>query len=116
MDQATPYLWAYYRATVAGFSPQECADHGIPLLAADVDIWTQVSIVHPPSVAPGGGPLEPAAAYVSFEGEVTWEPEHGLQLVLKDSNAVCKVGPYDGHLTNGHAWGDPLLVDAIHRD
>ncbi len=43
---------------------------------------------------------EPSPCYLNFEGEVSWEPEHGLQVVFDHSGAVCRVGPYSGRLTN----------------
>jgi hypothetical protein len=51
--------------------------------------------------------------YLSFEGEVSREPEHGLQLVHEDGQRVCKVGPYDGHVTVAHAHGDPSLLGVV---
>ena len=45
------------------------------------------------------GPDAASPCYVNFEGEVPWEPEHGLQLVFDATGAVCRVGPYTGHLT-----------------
>jgi hypothetical protein len=57
----------------------------------------------------------PELSYISFEGEVTWEPEHGLQLVFEHGRRVCKVGPYDGHHTKGHAYGDPALIDVVFK-
>jgi hypothetical protein len=44
------------------------------------DIWEHVQFRHPPQWRLGGGPLAPGRSYLSFEGEVSWEPEHGLQL------------------------------------
>lgn len=110
---ATPYLWEYYRATAAGFTKEQCIDYGIPLLAPDTDIWTQVTLTSPPNIELGRPPYSPAAAYISFEGEVSWEPEHGLQLVVEDGLRVCKVGPYDGHVTNAHASGDISRLGAV---
>lgn len=33
-----------------------------------------------------------------------WEPEHGLQLVLREGRSITKLGPYDGHLTHSDAF------------
>ena len=52
---------------------------------------------------------------MSFEGEVSWEREHGLQLVIEEGARVCKVGPYDGHVTMAHAYGDPSLLGVIFK-
>ena len=53
--------------------------------------------------------------YVSIECSCDWEPEHGLQIVLKDGKAISKVGPYDGHLTNSDAYADERLENVIYR-
>lgn len=46
---------------------------------------------------------------------MSWEPEHGLQLVVEDGLRVCKVGPYDGHVTQALASGDPGLLGVVYR-
>ena len=107
LNAATPYLWQYYAAT--------SAEGGGPLIGGSEDIWDHVGVAHPPEVRAGSGPLEPAAAYLSFEGEVSWEPEHGLQLVFEEGSAVGKVGPYDGHVTQAHAYGDAALLGVVYR-
>lgn len=110
---ATPYLWEYYRATAAEFTREQCVAYGIPLLDPGTDIWSQVTLTNPPSIELGRPPHSPAPAYISFEGEVSWEPEHGLQLVVEDGRHVCKVGPYDGHVTNAHASGDLARLGVV---
>ncbi|MBO0834789.1 MAG: hypothetical protein J2P28_04615 [Actinobacteria bacterium] len=57
----------------------------------------------------------PGRSYLSFEGEVSWEPEHGMQLVYEDGQRLCKVSQYDGHVTVAHALGDPSLLGVIFR-
>jgi hypothetical protein len=79
------------------------------------DIWEHVQFRHPPQWRLGGGPLAPGRSYLSFEGEVSWEPEHGLQLVFEDGQHVCKVSPYDGHVTVAHAYGDSSLLGVVVR-
>ena len=53
--------------------------------------------------------------YFSLECGCDWEPEHGLDLVLRDGLAFTKVGPYDGHLTNADAYADPSLKGVIFK-
>lgn len=53
--------------------------------------------------------------YVSLECNCDWEVEHGLQIVLRHGNRVCKVEPYDGHLTNADAFNDPALEGVVYR-
>jgi hypothetical protein len=54
-------------------------------------------------------------AHVSVECECDWEPEHGLQIVVRDGAAVTKVGPFDGHLTNAAAYANDALHDVIYH-
>lgn len=115
LDQATEHLWAYYRDTASEYDEADWERYGIPVLDEAADIWAEVTLTNPPTLTPGGDPLEPGGAYVSFEGEMTWEAEHGLQLVFEDGRAVCKVGPYDGHATNAHAYDDPSLLGTIYK-
>ncbi|MFI0450171.1 DUF6985 domain-containing protein [Actinomadura sp. 6N118] len=53
--------------------------------------------------------------YVSLECECDWEPEHGLQIVLRDGRTVTKVGPYNGHLTNAAAYADDTLEGVVYH-
>jgi hypothetical protein len=113
LDEATPFMWAYYRATATEFTPEERIQYGIPKIPDSADIWEHVQFRHPPEWRLGRGPLAPGRSYLSFEGEVSWEPEHGLQLVYEDGQRVCKVSQYDGHLTVAHAHGDPSLLGVV---
>ncbi|MFG2563206.1 DUF6985 domain-containing protein [Streptomyces sp. NPDC048496] len=53
--------------------------------------------------------------YVSIECECAWEPEHGLQIVLRGGRSVSKVGPFDGHLTHASAFDSEDLADVIYH-
>lgn len=108
LDRATPYLCDYYRSTASEFTPEQRRSCGIPEIPNSADIWDYVRFRSPPDLTPGGSLLEPGRSYLSFEGEVSWESEHGLQLVFEDGGTVCKVGPYDGHVTVAHASAMPL--------
>ena len=117
LDDATDSLWAYYRSVASRFTAAERVAYGIPEIPPTSDIWDQVHFASgPPELRLGGTKLEPGDSYISFEGEVSWEPEHGLQLVFEHGRRVCKVGPYDGHNTNAHAYGDESLVDVVFMD
>lgn len=117
LDQATAYLWQYYQATVAALGDAALGDHQVPRLARDADIWEHVTLPRPPCFHVGQtSEYEPGISYFSFEGEVSWEPEHGLQLVFEHGRRVCKVGPYDGHLTQAHAFGDLSLLRVVFKD
>jgi hypothetical protein len=115
LDEATPFLRAYYESTVGEFSAEQRVDYGMPEIPDSADIWEHVQFRHPPQWRLGGGPLAPGRSYLSFEGEVSWEPEHGLQLVFEDGQHVCKVSPYDGHVTVAHAYGDSSLLGVVVR-
>lgn len=115
LDQVTDDLWEYYRSTADEFTEQQRADYGIPELVPPADIWGEVNVNVSPELTVGHAPLAPARCYVSFECEVSWEPEHGLQLVVAEGRRVCKLGPYDGHLTNAAAFADPTLLDVVFR-
>lgn len=115
LHQATSFLWEYYEDFAGEFSADERRNYGIPELDREGDIWAEVRFEHPPEFSPGSGELEPAAGYLSFEGEVSWEPEHGLQLVFEDHPRLAKVGPFDGHMTTAHAYGDSSLLGVVYR-
>jgi hypothetical protein len=61
-----------------------------------------------------GNRFVPAGVYLSIECNCAWEEEHGLQLVFRDGLEVVKVGSYDGHLTNAHAFADLRLVNVVY--
>lgn len=100
LEEATPALRRYYAATISEFTLEERREYGLPEIPGTADIWEHVSF--PREEAEwflGDGSLERGHSYLSFEGEVSWEPEHGLQLVFEDGHRVCKAGPCDGHPT-----------------
>jgi hypothetical protein len=115
LENATSALWQYYQSVVAEYPAEERRAYGIPDVEPGADIWEQVSFRFSPTLSAGDKSLAPARAYLSFEGEVSWEPEYGLQLVFEDGVRVCKVGPYDGHSTVAHAFGDASLLGVIFR-
>ena len=45
--------------------------------------------------------------FLQIEGEVAWEPEHGLQMSWAEGKRLAKAGDFDGHPTNGHASANP---------
>ncbi|MEO1482923.1 MAG: hypothetical protein AAFU77_12520 [Myxococcota bacterium] len=84
-------------------------------LSKPSEVWDHVAIGAEPSIVLGGGKYTPSRHYISFEGNVAWEPEHGLQLVFEKGPKLCKVSPYDGHVTNAAAFADPNLHGVIFR-
>ncbi|HEU0015243.1 MAG TPA: hypothetical protein VFQ45_16245 [Longimicrobium sp.] len=103
---AEPYLFAYYR---------DCRRNGVTGLdlRSPRDVWRHVQLGDEPAIGRDGD--DPRHVYVSLEGECDWEPEHGLQIVLENGVRVCKVGPFDGHMTNASAYGDERLRDVVYQ-
>lgn len=91
----------------------EVGDEGFPSIAGPDDIWSHVSPGAEVTVERdlGGN----GQVYVSVECECAWEPEHGLQLVFRGGRSVSKVGPFDGHLTNGPTFGGDDLADVVYH-
>ncbi|MBL7255249.1 DUF6985 domain-containing protein [Paractinoplanes lichenicola] len=101
---ATPHIYAYYRDIT------ELVDF------VDVDIAGPDQVLD--HIQPGYEitvSREADHVYVSLECNCDWEPEHGLQLVFRDGAEITKVSPYDGHVTNAAAYGDPALEGIIYR-
>jgi hypothetical protein len=74
------------------------------------DIWRDVTLPDEVHVH-----FDDGIAYLSLECNVEWEQEHGMQLVLDGDLRIVKVGPFNGHLTNEHAYGDPKLAGVVYR-
>ncbi|MDF9715715.1 hypothetical protein INN71_09875 [Nocardioides sp. ChNu-153] len=101
-ERLTPFLWAYYRDTVE-------TNGGQVALASPDQVWSQVRIGDELHVLQQDG-----AWYVDVESGCDWEPEHGLQVVLRDGDTLVKVGQYDGHLD--HLGTDEVYPGAGHAD
>jgi hypothetical protein len=112
LAEATPYVWEYYRevAEVVGVGE----DVGVPDIADGADIWEHVRFRNPPTASPGGSRFAPAPCYVSFDGGVDWEPEHGLELVFDHVGALTRVGPHSGHNTVAAAYADASKIGTIY--
>jgi len=108
LSEAEPHVFRYYQDV------SRTVDRGDPdFVAEPYSVWEHVQL---------GSELRASrrrradhAVYVSLECNCDWEPEHGLQLVFKEGRVVVKVGPYDGHLTNADAFGDPTLEGTIYK-
>ena len=88
-------------------------DDRIPAITRPEDTWDHVRLgreVYIERRAYGDKRM-----YASIESGCAWEQEHGLQIVLRDGLSVSKLGPYDGHLTNADAFGDPSLESVVFR-
>jgi hypothetical protein len=103
-------VFAYYQDMVAYMSP---GDEAYVRISSPDDVWSHVQFGYEPLVSRHS--YGDKRVYVSLECNCDWEPEHGLQIVFRDGSRVCKVGPYDGHLTNGSAFDDESLQEVIYR-
>ena len=110
---ATEHVYAYYEDMKALF-----AEHGwaaTPKIAKASDVWSHVTFGNTLSVERQKKRGDEDGVYVSIECECDWEREHGLQIVLRDGLKITKVGPFDGHLTNAAAFGDPAMKGVVYR-
>jgi hypothetical protein len=105
LEAAAPHLYAYYRDIAA-------LDDGCVVIDGPETVLDHVRFGPEPMVERDDGD---GHVHVSLEGGCDWEPEHGLQVVLRDGATVTKVGPYDGHLTNASAHTGPGLEGVIYR-
>lgn len=106
---ATPFVYQYYRDTVAEADVTGDAT-ALPSIADPDEVWDHVV------VGPGVRVVRDrdGTIYVDVECECDWEREHGLNIVFKEGRVVSKVGPYDGHLTNASAFRRDDLHDVVY--
>jgi hypothetical protein len=83
-------------------------------LAKPSDVWSYVHFGSELHVSRRTKGDVEDGVYLSIECNCDWEPEHGMQLVLRDGRTVSKVSPYDGHLTNADACDDPRLMGVVY--
>jgi len=101
-------IYRYYQDMREAWGP----DEDIPDIASAADVWKHVQF---------GGEIElgrrakDGLVYASLECNCDWEPEHGLQIVLRNGEVVSKIGPYDGHYTQSDAFADDDLEGVIYR-
>jgi hypothetical protein len=108
LREVDQHLFKYYKA----FEEWYLEDGSAPIQSAD-ELWQHVQLGSEPMVTRRY--YGDKKIYVSVECECDWEPEHGLQLVLKNGLRVTKLGGYDGHLTNSDAFDDESLEDVVYR-
>ena len=108
---AEPYVVRYCEEMLVRYPDQFRPKVHLPRPS---DVWSYVhfgSELHVSRRADGDAE---DGVYLSIECNCDWEPEHGMQLVLRDGRTVSKVSAYDGHLTNADAFADPKLVGVIY--
>lgn len=101
------HLVAYCEMMVDAVGPEMLEDMGGEVPTAE-RIWDHV---RPHglgfSVLDAGRYADRRTVFAVVEGEVAWEPEHGLLMSWADGNRLVRVSEYDGHPTNGHASANP---------
>jgi len=106
LEVASAHVFAYYSDVAAEVGPEP----GFPRIEDAAEVWGQVRLTAEPVVQHDG-----THWYVVLENECSWEPEHGLMIVLREGRQVTKVGQYGGHLTNRQAFTDDSIPeDAVY--
>lgn len=91
LDIVAPDLFAYFKDVEQDLDPDE--DY-IPEIPSASVVWDYATIDDSePSVHYN---KESSTLFVTLEGEVEWEEEHGLLLVFEDGARISKLGPFDG--------------------
>jgi hypothetical protein len=110
LKEVETHLFQYYLDMKSSWTP---SDGEFVSIDSPGEIWDHIQSGDEPVVCRREDGDE--GIYVSVEGDCDWEVEHGLQIVFKEGKKVCKVGPYDGHLTNSDAFNDESLENVIYR-
>lgn len=110
LQAAEGYVFRYYLDMNANWDP---SDAEVVRIGSPAEVWQHIDLDTEPVITRRG--YGDRGIYVSLEFNCAWEPEHGLQIVLKNGSTVTKVGPYDGHLTNSDAYADPKLEHVVYK-
>jgi hypothetical protein len=108
LEQVTAYIFQQYRDYL-----DADADDEIVTIRSPAEVWQHIRFDSDPVVT--RRVYGDQGVYVSIACRCAWDPENGLQLVMKNGERVTKVGPYDGHLTHSDAYNDDSLEDVIYR-
>ncbi len=109
LKAAQQHVFAYY----SDVASEKQSEPDFVAIADSASVWQYVRFsAEPCFVRRAHGDR---GVYVSVSCSCAWEPEHGLQIVFKEGRTVCKVGPFDGHLTNADAYDNDALEDVIYR-
>jgi len=109
LTEAGPHLFRYYEDCRADWDSDD--EEFVEIPSPD-DAWRHVRLGSEAIVS--RRPYGDKGIYISLTCKCAWEPEHGLQVVFKNGLQVCKVGPYDGHVTNADAYGDIKLDTVVY--
>jgi hypothetical protein len=101
-------IYSYYNDTVKSVDADD-----MPSIDSATDVWNHIELHDNVSLSRRN--YGDRKVYVTVEMECDWEPEHGLVMIFKEGKRVTKLGPFDGHLTNSDAFGDPSLEDVVYH-
>ena len=105
-SEAAPYVFKHYRrmADLVGDDEVGCR------IENPAGVWAHV---HPTDIYVTRRDRRDRAIYVQVGANCDWEQEHGLQIVYRRGNELCRVSGQDGHLTHADAYGLPDDQDRI---
>lgn len=108
LQAAQEHVYRYYQDMREAWGP----DEDIPDIATPAEVWRHVQFG---SEIELGRRAKDGLVYASLDCNCDWEPEHGLQIVLRNGQEVTKVGPYDGHYAQADAFADDDLEGVVYR-
>jgi len=98
-QKSSEYIYQYYMDTEKRLQTDQI---GFLNIDSHTDVWEHISTSDEIVVSVEN--IDDPYAYITLECQCDWEPEHRLQIVFRNGNQLAKVGQYDGHLTNEHAY------------
>jgi hypothetical protein len=110
LKAAEEHLFQYYKDFEKDWAAY---DKKMKPIKSAAEVWSHVRLGDEPVVSRRA--YGDKGIYISLGGGCDWEEEHGLQIVFKNGLKVNKVGPFDGHVTNSDAVGEPKLENVIYR-
>jgi hypothetical protein len=112
LTDVQPHVVQYCKDILARYPDNE---RPVVELRKPSDVWSHVQFGFEFQVSRRAKGDAEDGVYLSLECNCDWEPEHGLQLVLRDGRAITKVGPFNGHVTNSDAYGDASLAGVVYK-
>lgn len=101
-------IYRYYTDTLKAVDADD-----LPSIESASDVWSHIELHDNVSLSRRN--FGDRKVYVTLETECGWEPEHGLVMNFKEGRRITRLGPFDGHLTNSDAHGDPSLEDVVYH-
>jgi hypothetical protein len=105
------HVFTYYRDFHTMVGGEDWLDEEMGVVSDPEQIWAHVD---PISIALEDGEGTDGNRYIMIEADANWEPEHALMMVWENGKTLCKVGEYDGHVTNAGADADEDLTNVVY--